>query len=59
MVSGLSLYSEADKLSCCKEPECCDGSDERPGVCKNTCKEIGEVYRAKEEAQRKLRKTVN
>lgn len=40
------------------EPECCDGSDEAPGVCPNTCKEVGEVYRKKEEAERKLRKTV-
>ncbi|GJE84796.1 Glucosidase 2 subunit beta [Phanerochaete sordida] len=39
------------------EPECCDGSDERPGVCKNTCKEVGAAYRAKQEAERKLRKT--
>lgn len=40
------------------EPECCDGSDEAPGVCANTCVEIGEAYRKKEEAERKLRKTV-
>lgn len=39
------------------EPECCDGSDERAGVCKNQCKEIGDAYRAQEEAARKLRKT--
>ncbi|KAG6916566.1 hypothetical protein DXG01_006337 [Tephrocybe rancida] len=39
------------------EPECCDGSDERPGVCKNVCKETGEVYRAKRDEERKLRKT--
>ncbi|KAF8556298.1 hypothetical protein OG21DRAFT_1596536 [Imleria badia] len=39
------------------EPECCDGSDEEPGVCSNTCQEVGEVYRTKEEAERKLRKT--
>ncbi|EKM59554.1 uncharacterized protein PHACADRAFT_250133 [Phanerochaete carnosa HHB-10118-sp] len=39
------------------ESECCDGSDERPGVCKSTCKEVGEAYRAKRDAERKLRKT--
>lgn len=40
------------------EPECCDGSDEAPGVCYNACEEVGEAYRKKEEAERKLRKTV-
>lgn len=40
------------------EPECCDGSDEAPGVCSNTCEEVGQEYRKKEEAERKLRKTV-
>ncbi|KAG6836620.1 hypothetical protein H0H93_005963 [Arthromyces matolae] len=39
------------------EPDCCDGSDERPGVCKNVCKETGEVYRKKRDEARKLRKT--
>ncbi|KAI0346969.1 hypothetical protein BDW22DRAFT_1351294 [Trametopsis cervina] len=39
------------------ETECCDGSDEKPGVCANKCKEIGDAYRAKQEAERKLRKT--
>ncbi|KAH0839562.1 glucosidase II beta subunit-like protein-domain-containing protein [Lanmaoa asiatica] len=39
------------------EPECCDGSDETPGMCSNACEEIGEAYRKKEEAERKLRKT--
>ncbi|KAJ7367858.1 glucosidase II beta subunit-like-domain-containing protein [Mycena albidolilacea] len=39
------------------EPECCDGSDERPGVCKNACKEIGEEYRKKRDAERKIQKT--
>ncbi|KAH9950157.1 endoplasmic reticulum protein [Amylocystis lapponica] len=39
------------------EPECCDGSDERPGVCANICKEVGEQYREAQEAERKLRKT--
>lgn len=40
------------------ESDCCDGSDEAPGVCSNTCEEIGEAYRKKEEAERKVRKTV-
>lgn len=40
------------------EPECCDGSDERPGVCKNICKEVGEAYRQKRDAERKIQKTV-
>lgn len=39
------------------EPECCDGSDEAEGVCPNVCKEVGEKYRAEQEAERKLRKT--
>ncbi|KAL0949194.1 hypothetical protein HGRIS_009272 [Hohenbuehelia grisea] len=39
------------------EVDCCDGSDERPGVCPNTCKEVGEAYRKKRDAERKLRKT--
>ncbi|KAJ7283361.1 glucosidase II beta subunit-like-domain-containing protein [Mycena rebaudengoi] len=39
------------------EPQCCDGSDERPGVCKNACKEIGDAYRKEKEAERKIQKT--
>ncbi|KAI0319177.1 glucosidase II beta subunit-like-domain-containing protein, partial [Amylostereum chailletii] len=39
------------------EPECCDGSDEPSGVCPNKCKEVGEAYRTKREAEHKLRKT--
>ncbi|KAJ7929160.1 glucosidase II beta subunit-like-domain-containing protein [Mycena leptocephala] len=39
------------------EPQCCDGSDERPGVCKNACKEIGEAYRKQRDAERKIQKT--
>lgn len=41
------------------EPECCDGSDEAPGVCPNKCKEIGEAHRKQAEAERKIRKTVS
>lgn len=26
--------------------DCCDGSDEKPGVCKNTCSEAGAAARA-------------
>jgi hypothetical protein len=40
------------------EKECCDGSDERPGVCPNDCKKIGEEYRQKRDAELKTRKTV-
>lgn len=39
------------------EQECCDGSDELPGVCPNTCQEVGAEYKKKTEAERKLRKT--
>ncbi|KAJ8502066.1 hypothetical protein ONZ51_g219 [Trametes cubensis] len=39
------------------EPECCDGSDEAPGVCPNVCKEVGEAYRERVKAEQKLRKT--
>ncbi|KAJ6543846.1 glucosidase II beta subunit-like-domain-containing protein [Mycena capillaripes] len=39
------------------EPQCCDGSDERPGVCKNACKEIGETYKKQRDAERKIQKT--
>lgn len=41
------------------EPECCDGSDEPPGVCPNKCAEIGEEYRKKVEQEMKTRKTVS
>ncbi|KAG7096561.1 hypothetical protein E1B28_003983 [Marasmius oreades] len=39
------------------ELECCDGSDELPGVCPNTCKEVGEAYRKKRNEEMKIRKT--
>ncbi|KAF8164847.1 glucosidase II beta subunit-like-domain-containing protein [Crassisporium funariophilum] len=41
------------------ELDCCDGSDERPGVCPNLCKEIGEAYRKKRNQEQKIRKTVS
>lgn len=40
------------------EPECCDGSDEPSGVCKNECQAIGEAYQLRMEGERKLRSTV-
>ncbi|TEB29436.1 hypothetical protein FA13DRAFT_1863628 [Coprinellus micaceus] len=39
------------------EADCCDGSDEQPGVCPNRCKEIGEAYRANRDAELKIQKT--
>ncbi|KAH9843751.1 glucosidase II beta subunit-like-domain-containing protein [Rhodofomes roseus] len=39
------------------EPECCDGSDERSGLCPNICKEVGEAYQKQQEAERKVRRT--
>ncbi|TRM68562.1 glucosidase II beta subunit-like-domain-containing protein [Schizophyllum amplum] len=39
------------------EKECCDGSDELPGVCPNTCKEVGEAYRKKRAEEIKIQKT--
>ncbi|KAI0939027.1 hypothetical protein AcW1_004173 [Taiwanofungus camphoratus] len=39
------------------ELECCDGSDERPGTCPNTCKEVGEAYQINQAEERKIRKT--
>ncbi|KAH9483089.1 Glucosidase 2 subunit beta [Psilocybe cubensis] len=38
------------------ETQCCDGSDEQPGVCPNLCKEIGEEYRKKRDAELKLQR---
>ncbi|KAF8171838.1 glucosidase II beta subunit-like-domain-containing protein [Pholiota molesta] len=38
------------------EIQCCDGSDERPGVCPNLCKEIGEAYEKKHEAELKIQR---
>lgn len=39
------------------EAECCDGSDEAPGICPDVCHVVGEEYRRATEADRKLRKT--
>lgn len=41
-----------------QEPECCDGSDEVPGVCPDVCKQVGDAYRERVRTERKLRKTV-
>ncbi|KAJ7087256.1 glucosidase II beta subunit-like-domain-containing protein [Mycena belliarum] len=53
---GASIPSSRVNDGLC-EPQCCDGSDERPGVCKNACKEVGEAYRKKRDAERKIQKT--
>ncbi|KXN92860.1 Glucosidase 2 subunit beta [Leucoagaricus sp. SymC.cos] len=53
---GASIPSSRVRDGLC-EPQCCDGSDELPGVCKDVCKEVGEEYRKKHEAEMKLRKT--
>ncbi|KAJ3879612.1 glucosidase II beta subunit-like-domain-containing protein [Lentinula edodes] len=39
------------------EPNCCDGSDERPGVCNNVCQEVGQAYKTKAAEETKIRKT--
>lgn len=43
------------------DDECCDGSDEyaTPGLCPDRCREIGEKYRAEQDALLKTRKTVS
>ncbi|KLO07499.1 endoplasmic reticulum protein [Schizopora paradoxa] len=53
---GMSIRSSRVNDGLC-EPECCDGSDEQPGVCPNLCVEIGEAYRQKMEAEMKTRRT--
>ncbi|KAL0058582.1 hypothetical protein AAF712_010460 [Marasmius tenuissimus] len=53
---GSSIRSSRVNDGVC-EPECCDGSDEPTGVCPNTCKEVGETYRKKRDAELKIRKT--
>ena len=55
--SGATIRSSRVNDGLC-ELECCDGSDEAPGVCPDTCKEAGEEYRKKMEAEMKVRKTV-
>ncbi|KAF8485237.1 glucosidase II beta subunit-like-domain-containing protein [Russula ochroleuca] len=53
---GASIPSSRVNDGLC-EPACCDGSDEPAGVCENTCAAVGELYRQKQEAARKLQKT--
>ncbi|KAJ7590752.1 glucosidase II beta subunit-like-domain-containing protein [Mycena floridula] len=53
---GATISSSRVKDGLC-EPECCDGSDERPGVCKNICKAVGDVYKKKRAEQQKIQKT--
>ncbi|KAF7776453.1 hypothetical protein Agabi119p4_4846 [Agaricus bisporus var. burnettii] len=53
---GASIPSSRVRDGIC-EPQCCDGSDERPGVCKNVCEEVGEAHQKKNAAEMKLRKT--
>ncbi|EJD00926.1 endoplasmic reticulum protein [Fomitiporia mediterranea MF3/22] len=38
------------------EAECCDGSDEEPGLCPNICEKVGKEYRERVEAENKIRK---
>lgn len=33
-------------MGLCTPADCCDGSDERPGLCRNTCLEAGAAARA-------------
>lgn len=48
--NGICTHAAIEEL-------CCDGSDERPGVCPNRCKEVGEAYRKKRDAELKIQKT--
>ncbi|CED84744.1 Protein kinase C substrate, 80 KD protein, heavy chain [Phaffia rhodozyma] len=52
---GVILSSRVGDGIC--DPECCDGSDEAPGVCENRCGEIGKEFRAARDAEAKIRKT--
>ena len=47
-----------DFLILSAEKECCDGSDERPGLCPNLCMQIGDVYRQQRKQEQKIQKTV-
>ncbi|KAH8113337.1 endoplasmic reticulum protein [Phellopilus nigrolimitatus] len=53
---GASIRSSRVNDGLC-EYECCDGSDEQPGVCPNVCAQVGQEYRARVEAETKIRKT--
>ncbi|KAF5357648.1 hypothetical protein D9758_007540 [Tetrapyrgos nigripes] len=54
--TGSLIPSSRVKDGLC-EPQCCDGSDERQGVCPNVCQEVGEAHRKKLAEELKLRKT--
>ncbi|KAK2462316.1 hypothetical protein APHAL10511_005622 [Amanita phalloides] len=53
---GASIPSSRVNDGLC-ERQCCDGSDEKPGVCASTCKEIGEIYSQQREAELKIQRT--
>ncbi|KIY48740.1 hypothetical protein FISHEDRAFT_42747 [Fistulina hepatica ATCC 64428] len=40
------------------DKECCDGSDERPGLCPNTCKQMNAAYEELRAQELRTRKTV-
>ena len=52
------LYISDVLLILLAEKECCDGSDERSGLCPNLCKKIGDIYREQREKEEKIQKTV-
>ncbi|KAF8991406.1 hypothetical protein BDZ89DRAFT_973841 [Hymenopellis radicata] len=54
--TGANIPSSRVRDGLC-EPECCDGSDERPGVCENICVEVGKEYRKKRAEELKIQKT--
>ena len=47
-----------DILILLAEKDCCDGSDERPGLCPNLCNQIGDAYRQQRKQEQKIQKTV-
>ncbi|KAJ4472044.1 glucosidase II beta subunit-like-domain-containing protein [Lentinula aciculospora] len=53
---GAFIPSSRVKDGLC-ELDCCDGSDERPGVCEDVCKEVGQAHKKKVEEETKIRKT--
>jgi protein kinase C substrate 80K-H len=57
---GAHYYSlsSTEFLFLLAEKECCDGSDERSGVCPNLCKEIGDTYQQQRKKEQKIQKTV-
>ncbi|KAG7445989.1 uncharacterized protein BT62DRAFT_949940 [Guyanagaster necrorhizus] len=53
---GASIPSSRVRDGLC-EAECCDGSDELPGVCSNTCATVGAEHRKKRAEELKIQKT--